>query len=133
MDRLTVTLDPRRGETRVLMMEGRDERLRAVLGPARAAHPRAATTLLEALALWQQRAVSCVLCADVEEPSSALRPAKAEVDRLEEDLVVPELVGDVHVPFDALERLRADFRPEHDGSARLVAELVDEMGLAAGL
>jgi hypothetical protein len=73
MDRLTVTLDPRRGETRVLMMEGRDERLRAVLGPARAAHPRAATTLLEALALWQQRAVSCVLCADVEEPSSALR------------------------------------------------------------
>jgi hypothetical protein len=70
---MMVVMDPRREETRVLVMEGRDERLRAVLGPATAAHPRAATTLLEALALWNQRAVSCVLCADVEEPSSALR------------------------------------------------------------
>lgn len=73
MNRWMVTIDPRRERTRILMMEGRDERLRAVLGPATAAHPRAATTLLEALALWHQRPVSCVLCADVAAPSSALR------------------------------------------------------------
>lgn len=64
MNRLTVTLDARRpGETRVLMMEGTDERLRAVLGPSRGAHPRAAETLLEGLALWHQQALSVVLCA----------------------------------------------------------------------
>jgi hypothetical protein len=73
MERMIVVLDPRPVETRILVMQGRDERMRAILGPATAAHPRAATTLLEALALWNQQAVSCVLCADVEEPSSALR------------------------------------------------------------
>jgi hypothetical protein len=73
MEPMVVVLDPRRAETRILVMQGGDERLRAVLGPATAAHRRAATTLLEALALWSQQAVSCVLCADVEEPSSALR------------------------------------------------------------
>jgi hypothetical protein len=73
MNRLTVTLDPRAGETRILMMEGRDERLRAVLGPATRAHPRAAETLLEGLALWHQQALSVVLCADVEDGTSPLR------------------------------------------------------------
>jgi hypothetical protein len=56
-----------------LMMEGRDERLRAVLGPATGAHPRAAETLLEGLALWHQRALSVVLCADAWGGTSALR------------------------------------------------------------
>jgi len=73
MNRLTVTLDPRVGETRILMMEGRDERMRAVLGPATRAHPRAAETLLEGLALWHQKALSVVLCADVEDGTSPLR------------------------------------------------------------
>jgi hypothetical protein len=57
-NRLTVTLDPQAGMTRLLMMEGPDERMRAVLGPATAAHPRAAETLLEGLALWHQQALS---------------------------------------------------------------------------
>ena len=73
MQGLTVTMDPRRGETRLLVMEGRDERLRAVLGSSLTAHPRAAATLLEGLALWHQRALSVVLCADVEEALSALQ------------------------------------------------------------
>jgi len=73
MNRLTVTLDPRVGETRLLMMEGLDERMRAVLGPATRAHPRAAETLLEGLALWHQQALSVVLCADVEDGTSPLR------------------------------------------------------------
>ena len=56
-----------------MMMEGRDERMRAVLGPATRAHPRAAETLLEGLALWHQQALSVVLCADVGDATSALR------------------------------------------------------------
>lgn len=72
-NRLTVTLDPRAGETRLLMMEGREERMRAVLGPATRAHRRAAETLLEGLALWHQQALSVVLCADVGGDTSALR------------------------------------------------------------
>jgi hypothetical protein len=70
MNRWTVTMDPSPRETRVLMMEGRDERLRAVLGPMTSAHPRAAETLLEGLALWHQHALSVVLCADVEGEAS---------------------------------------------------------------
>ena len=38
--------------------------MRAVLGPTTASHPRAAATLMEGLALWHQRALSVVLCAD---------------------------------------------------------------------
>ena len=72
MNRLTVTLDPRAAETRLLMMEGPDERMRAVLGPASRAHPRAAETLLEGLALWHQQALSVVLCADVGDATSPL-------------------------------------------------------------
>ena len=56
-----------------MMMEGRDERMRAVLGPSTSAHPRAAGTLLEGLALWHQRALSVVLCADAGGDTSALR------------------------------------------------------------
>jgi hypothetical protein len=55
------------------MMEGQDERMRAVLGPAQGAHPRAAETLLEGLALWHQKALCVVLCADVWDGTSPLR------------------------------------------------------------
>lgn len=55
------------------MMEGQDERMRAVLGPATGAHPRAAETLLEGLALWHQQALSVVLCADVWDGTSPLQ------------------------------------------------------------
>jgi hypothetical protein len=73
MNRWTVTLEPRPDETRVLMMEGRDERMRAVLGPSSLAHPRAAQTLLEGLALWHQSPLCVVLCADAGGSTSALR------------------------------------------------------------
>ena len=71
MERLTVTMQPLPRETRILMMLGRDEMMRAVLGPATASHPRAAATLLEGLSLWHQQALSVVLSADALECSSA--------------------------------------------------------------
>ena len=71
-DRVTVTLAPSARATRLLVMEGRDERLKAVLGPAQAAHPRAASTLLEGLALWMQRPLGVVLYVDEKDSSSAI-------------------------------------------------------------
>ena len=50
MERLVVTMQPLRQETRLLAMAGKDEVMRAVLGPAVASHPRAAPMLMEALA-----------------------------------------------------------------------------------
>jgi hypothetical protein len=73
MERLMVTMQPLPHETRVLAMWGKDEVMRAVLGPTTASHPRAAPTLMEALALWHQQALSVVLCADVEACSSAAK------------------------------------------------------------
>jgi hypothetical protein len=73
MERLVVTMQPLPHETRLLVMAGKDEVMRAILGPTTACHPRAAPTLMEGLALWHQRALSVVLCADVEACSSATR------------------------------------------------------------
>lgn len=42
------------------------------MGPAGAAHPRAAATFLEGLALWHQRPLSVVLCADDSDDGSAM-------------------------------------------------------------
>jgi hypothetical protein len=71
MDRITVTMQPLARETRLLAMAGRDEVMRAILGPTTASHPRAVATLLEGLSLWHQQALSVVLCVDVEASSSA--------------------------------------------------------------
>lgn len=71
-ERLMVALDPRPSGTRILVMEGRDERLRAVLGSARGTHPRAAATLLEGLALWHQMPLAVALCVSDSETCSAL-------------------------------------------------------------
>jgi hypothetical protein len=73
MERITVTMQPLPRETRLLVMAGRHEVMRAILGPATATHPRAAATLLEGLSLWHQRPVSVVLYADDEVSSSATR------------------------------------------------------------
>jgi len=73
MDRMTVTMEPLPRETRILVMSGRDEVMRAILGPTTASHPRAAATLMEGLSLWHQRPLSIVLCADVEASFSATR------------------------------------------------------------
>jgi hypothetical protein len=73
MERITVTMQPLADQTRLLVMAGKDEVMRAILGPTTASHPRAAATFLEGLALWHQQALSVVLCADVEVCSSATR------------------------------------------------------------
>lgn len=58
--------------TRLYLTSGHEELLRAVLPPAPSAHPRAAPTLLEGLALWCQRPLSVVLSADAQGASCAL-------------------------------------------------------------
>jgi len=64
MQPITVTISPELTQTRVLMVrEGRDL-LKAVLPSAHGAHPQAARTLLEGLALWHNSPLSVVLCVD---------------------------------------------------------------------
>lgn len=70
--RMVVTVDASPYATRMLAMDGDDEVLRAVLGPATHSHPRAAATLLEGLALWHQRPLTVAVCVDERESSSAL-------------------------------------------------------------
>lgn len=72
MPRPRLVLKPNPSSTRLLLICGEDEVLKAVLPPPMEIHPRAAPTLCEALALWLQQPLSVVLCADAEGPSSAL-------------------------------------------------------------
>jgi hypothetical protein len=72
MGRIQVTIAPELDRVRMLATGDEGDLLKAVLGPARACHPRAAATLLEGLALWHQRPLSVVLCADDSGHSSAL-------------------------------------------------------------
>jgi hypothetical protein len=71
-DRITVTLAPEPDRVRILATTPSHDLLKAVLGPARDAHPRAAATLLEGLALWHQRPLSVVLSADASPDGCAL-------------------------------------------------------------
>ena len=64
MDRITVVIAPEPTKVRLLARRGRHDLMKAVLGPAEQAHPRAAATLLEGLALWHQQTLGVVLCAD---------------------------------------------------------------------
>jgi len=63
-DTITVTIAPEPDRVRILATTPTHDVLKAVLGPARNAHPRAAATLLEGIALWHQRPLSVVLSAD---------------------------------------------------------------------
>ncbi len=72
MNRPVITLKASTLETRILLEYGHETTLKAVLPPPPLAHPRAASTLLEALALWYQRPLFAVLCADEQGSSSAL-------------------------------------------------------------
>lgn len=88
MDRLTVTIAAEPARVRLLARrQGRDV-LRAVLGPAEQAHPRAVATLLEGLRLWHPGHLSVVLCADERADGSALGLWDALV------------AGGVRAPFD---------------------------------
>jgi hypothetical protein len=72
MGRIQVTIAPEPERVRMLATGEEGDLLKAVLGPARGCHPRAAATMLEGLALWHQRPLSVVLCADDSGHSSAL-------------------------------------------------------------
>lgn len=64
MESLWVCIDPSPTETRVLALAGPGETLlKARLRPV-PQHPRAASTLLEALALWHGAPVRAALCVD---------------------------------------------------------------------
>jgi hypothetical protein len=62
---LMIVIQPEAIQTKVLMMDGPDQVLKAVLPRPASAHPRAASMLMEALALWYRRKLSVVLYADV--------------------------------------------------------------------
>lgn len=62
---LRMVIGPEASETKLLLMKGRDEVMKAVLPPSSRAHRRAAPTLAEAIALWYQQQLSVVLYADV--------------------------------------------------------------------
>jgi hypothetical protein len=64
-----VTMVPTRSETRLLVTVGRDEVMKARLGPAEQTHPRAAPMLLEAIALWYQQRVHAVISVGVDASS----------------------------------------------------------------
>jgi hypothetical protein len=69
---ITVTISAEIGRVRMLASTPTRDLMKAVLGPAAQAHPRAAATILEGLALWHQQPVSVVLCVDDEDECSAL-------------------------------------------------------------
>jgi hypothetical protein len=71
-DTITVTIAPEPDRVRVLATTPTHDLLQAILGPIQSAHPRAAATLLEGLALWHQRPLSVVLSADDADDGSAL-------------------------------------------------------------
>ena len=72
MNPIWVTVAPEPTRVRLLATTPEGELMRAVLGPTSRMHPRAATTLLEGLALWQQLALSVVLYADVSADGCAM-------------------------------------------------------------
>src|SRR5947207_13933451 len=69
---VVVTMVPTRSETQLLVTVGRDEVMKARLGPAMQIHRLAAPMLLEAIALWYQRRVYAVISADADAISSDL-------------------------------------------------------------
>jgi hypothetical protein len=71
MNPIFVSLSPEPGRVRILVQTPERELLKAVLGPVSHSHPRAAATLLEGLALWHQRQLSVVVCADESGHASA--------------------------------------------------------------
>lgn len=64
MQAMSVTIAPGWQTTRILAASEDRDVLKAVLPVASSAHPRAATTLLEGLALWHQQPLSVALCVD---------------------------------------------------------------------
>jgi hypothetical protein len=72
LEMITVTMAPERDRVRILATTPTRDVLKAILPPAQSAHPRAAATLLEGLALWHQRPLCVVLSADALDDGCAL-------------------------------------------------------------
>ena len=70
MGSIWMGIAPGTATTRVLAMLGPNETLLKGMLRGEPAHPRALSTLLEAVALWQGAPVRAVLCADGQAPSS---------------------------------------------------------------
>jgi hypothetical protein len=71
--RYQVVIVPSATRTRVLVTEGSDELLRAVLpSPSQLRHERATTTFLEGLALWLDAKLHVVLSVDAKETGFCL-------------------------------------------------------------
>lgn len=71
-DNITVIIVPETDRVRLLATTPTQDLLQAVLGPITSAHPRAAPTLLEGLALWHQRPLSVVLSVEHVDSGSAM-------------------------------------------------------------
>ena len=71
-DSMIVTIAPEPDRVRLLATTPTHDVLMAILGPVSRAHPRAAATFLEGLALWHQRSLSVVLSADDMDDGCAL-------------------------------------------------------------
>ena len=70
MSRYTVMLSTSMSRTRLLLLDGQDELMRAALPSGQLLRQRrAAKTLIEGIALWLDAQVSVVLSADEAEPS----------------------------------------------------------------
>lgn len=73
MERYTVVMVPSDQKTRLLVMRGPDELIRAVLPPPwQITHQRAAATVLEGLSLWLNSRLRVVLCAGASDGTYAL-------------------------------------------------------------
>ena len=72
MNSILVTLAPAATHVRVLVTGPDGEMMRAVLGAPARMHSRAARTLLEGLALWQQQPLSVVLYVDEPDDGCAM-------------------------------------------------------------
>ena len=69
----TVTIVPSDLRTRVLLTQGPDELMRAILPPPQdVRHERAAATLLEGLSMWLDHKLHVVLSVDAQETSFCL-------------------------------------------------------------
>jgi len=73
MESYTVVLSPSPKWTRVLLCQGPDELLRAILPPpSQVRHERAAATILEGLSLWLDTSLRVVLSMDARETGFCL-------------------------------------------------------------
>ena len=73
MDSYKVVLSPTTKWTRVLVSQGPDELLRAILPPpSQVRHERAAATLLEGLSLWLDTRLAVALSVDAKEAGFCL-------------------------------------------------------------